>query len=294
MKKFTKVMLIIAGICACIGVICMVTAFAMGLTTSSFLQMAREGKFAFDMTDMSLFKVNKTEIKTEQNLQIVGGEDEDINSNSSEEWTFFLDEECDAIDIDFGAGIFQICYDDVDKIQIQHKNIRNLDTKVKNGVLKISTEQEVGIENVQERSLVLVLPNGKQFKEIDLEIAAAKAEIDGLLADEIDITIGAGQANISNTTTKHMEIEVGAGEANLSNLTVENFDIEVGMGQVIAEVNGVRDEYICDIDCAMGSVVVDHHSYHGTHTEHHGKHHSTTKRIIVECGMGNVEIAFQE
>ena len=54
MKKFTKVMLIIAGVLASVGVICMVVAFGMGLTTNHFIKMIQDGRFSFDAGDFHI------------------------------------------------------------------------------------------------------------------------------------------------------------------------------------------------------------------------------------------------
>ena len=92
MKKFTKIMLILAGVFASIGVICMVVAFAMGLTTTHLWGMVKNGQFSFDMSD----------------IQISG------SGNSTTEMKVY--EVCDKMEIEFGAGVLEISYDDVEEI----------------------------------------------------------------------------------------------------------------------------------------------------------------------------------
>lgn len=289
MKKLTKVLLGVAGGFAVFGLICMVTAFAMGLTAESFMHMVREGKFVFDATD--LFVIKHFEIETKEDVQIIPEEEKEIKSD---EWNFYLGEECNSLDIEFAAGTFDIYYDDVEEIQIQHKNIEHLSTKVENGVLKIREELEISISDTKDRNLTVIIPKDWSFEEVDLEMGASLANIDGLKGKEIKITIGAGQANIANIIAEKLEMEVGAGEAEVAELTVDELDLEVGMGQVNIGLNGVQNDYNCSVECGMGNVVVGHHSYGGLGAEHHGENHHATKRIDVECGMGEVQINFKE
>ena len=289
MKKFTKIMLIVAGAIAGIGVLCMVVAFAMGLTTDSLMQMVQDGKFAFDMSDVLVLK--RAEIITEEEVQVITGEEFD---EKSDEWKFYIDEECNAIDLDFAAGTLDIYYDDVEEIQIQHKNIDGFNAEVKNGVLNIDEELNLSIGNTKDRSLVVIIPNEMSFDEVDLEIGASQADIDGLNAKDISITIGAGQANISNITADTMELEVGAGEAIVANLSVEKIDVKVGMGQVDLGLYGAQTDYNYNVECAMGNVVVGHHAYGGLSTGHHSQNHHASKMLNVECGMGEVRVKFHE
>lgn len=294
MKKFTKIMLIVAGAMASVGVTCMVIAFVMGLTTDGLIQMVQDGKFAFDMTDVIVLK--QAEITTEEKVQVIA--DEEVGEKS-DEWNDYFGEECNAIDLEFAAGTLEIYYDDVEEIQIQHKNIDHIKAEVKNGVLKIGEELEISINDVEDRSLVVIIPNEMSFDAVDLEIGASLADIDGLNAKDISITIGAGQASISNITADNMELEVGAGEATVANLSVEKMDVEVGMGQVDLGLYGAQTDYDYNVECGMGNVVVGNYSYGGLgvehHTQsHHAQNHHASKLLNVECGMGEVHVKFMQ
>lgn len=292
-KKFTKIMLKIAGVVAILGVVCMVIAFAMGLTTDRFMQMLRDGRFALVIKNGQIVKYTE-EPMNEGESNSVGLVTGESDEETVDEWQFFLSEDCKSLDVEFGAGVLDIHYDDVDDIQIYHENIKQFKAEVKNGVLKINTGHEVYIDDADNRQLVIVLPRDMQFDEVDLDIAAALAHIDGILAKDVSITIGAGQANVSNITADHMEMEVGAGAAIVSSLDAKEIEAKCGMGQIDVEVTGAQADYNCDVECGMGEVVVGNHSYGGVGTQHHGDDHEATKHIDVECGMGEVTVKFME
>ena len=293
MKKFTNIMLKIAGIMAVLGAVCMIIAFAMGLTTDHFMQMLRDGRFALVIKEGHIVKYTE-EPMGEDVSNSMGLFVEESDVVESDEWQIFLDEECKSLDVDFGAGVLDIHYDDVEDIQVYHENIKQFKAEVRNGVLKINTGHEVYIDDADNRQLVIVLPTEMQLNEVDLDVAAALANIDGILAKDVNITIGAGQANISNITTESMELEVGAGAAIVSSLDAREIEAKCGMGQIDIEVAGTQTDYNCDVECGMGEVVVGNYSYGGVGTQHHGENHEVTKHIDIECGMGEVNVKFME
>ena len=133
-----------------------------------------------------------------------------------------------------------------------------------------------------------------QFREVDMEIGASKADITDILADEISITVGAGKADISGITARQFELEVGAGEATVAQLSVDELDVNAGSGEVNITLNGVQEDYNYSVECGIGTVVVGENSYSGLGAEKSVKYDGATKRIEVECGIGAVNVKFQK
>lgn len=288
-KKFTKIMLKIAGSVAILGVVCMIIAFAMGLTTDGFMKMLRDGRFAIKIKDG--FQIEYEDGDLEGSVGLITGEE---NNDTAEGWTFYPSEEFQSIDLEFDAGVLDIHYGDVENVEIYHENIKQFNVKVENGVLKISTGHEVYVDDADNRQVVITLPTDTKLNEVDVEVVAAKAYVHGLIADNVSFTIGAGQADIVDIVTNEMEIEVGAGAANVFNLSATTVEVKCGMGQVELEVLGDQRDYNCDVDCGMGNVVVGNYTYGGVGTKHHGENHHAYKHIDVECGMGEVVVSFME
>lgn len=289
MKKFTKVMLIIAGVLATIGVICMLTAFCMGLTTEHFVKLIQDGRFSFDEGDLHISFDD--DWKDELDSEVLSTEELDGETNIGE-----ITEACSAMDIEFGAGILEIRYEDVEYIQVQQTNIPKLKVSVKNDTLVIGegTDIHVDLDDIEDRSLTIIIPNDMEFEEVELEIGASKADIQNILADHIRIVVGAGKADVSNITAEQFELEVGAGQATAIKMDVEKIDVEAGVGQVDIELNGVQEEYNYKVECGVGNIVVGKSSYSGLGSEDEVKFEGATKEINVECGIGKVEIRFHD
>lgn len=286
MRKFKNIMLKVTGVMAVLGVICIIIAFVMGLTTDKFMQMLRDGRFALVIKGGQIIKY--TEESITEDIEVI------TDSESAENWHFFLSEDCNSMDIEFGTGVLDIHYDDVEEIQIYHENIKQFKAEVKNGVLKINTGHEVYIDDAENRQLVIVLPVDMKLDKVDMDIAAAMANVDGICANDVKLTIGAGQANVTNVVANEIEVEVGAGMAIISDLEANVIEAKCGMGEITIDIVGYQSDYNCDVDCGMGNVVVDGYSYGGVGTQHHGENHQASKHIDVECGMGEVIVNFME
>ena len=234
MRKFTKIMLILSGVFGAIGVVCMVIAFALGLTTSGLWKMIENGEFSFDSSD----------------IHISGSQ------NSITEMKIY--EDCENMEIEFGAGLLEIYYADVEEIQVKCENLSNIKAEVKNGTLQIKKKGTISLSlnNNTERKLTVVLPKDTEFKKV--------------------------------------ELEVGAGKADVLGLHTQKLDIEVGTGQVNVELNGVQNEYNYQIECGVGTVVIGETSYTGLGADHKVKNEGATKEMLIDCGVGNVQITFTE
>lgn len=285
MKKFTKITLILAGILAAIGLVCVVVAFSRGLTTRTLIQLVRDTHFSFDDEDFHFNIGSIGEITNTEN-------DSDKTSN------YEVTEAFQDLDIEFGAGVLEVRYEDVANVQVQEKGISNLKVDVKENTLVIrdNTNINIGVnvDDINDRRLIILIPNGMKFQEVDMEIGASAAEITDLLANEISITVGAGEADISSITAKQFELEVGAGKATVAQLTVDELDVEAGLGEVNIALNGVQEEYNYSVECGIGTVVVGENSYSGLGAEQNVKYEGATKRINVECGIGKVKVKFQK
>lgn len=249
MKKFTKIALIIASIMAGLGVSCLVASFAMGLTSEMFVNMVNDGKFSFKF-------VNSSIIRTEE-------------SKSSAE----IDEKCENLDIEYGAGVLKIYYDDVEQIQIKQKNVTRFESHVEDETLYI--EGGKGANSNSDATLEVILPKNMMFEEVDFELGASKADIVGLKADT-------------------MNVEVGAGEADISNLDVKNLNAETGVGKLSVELIGKESDYSYSLECGIGAIEIGNTSYGGIGTEKNITNPGANRFLDVECGIGEVEIEFTE
>lgn len=295
MKLFTKICLGLAGFFVGVAAICVIIAFAMGFTTSDFIRMAEEGKFSIKLEDgeLRIFDFKEEElIKIDSDMLV--DDDVKVDTDSDGEKTYTISEEYSYLDVEFGAGELDIYYDDVESIQVKKENIAGFELKTDETSNTLSIEGGLNSDMDSDATLTIIIPRDFRFEEVELEIGASQANIEGLLADKIDIAIGAGQANISDLNIKEMKLEVGAGQADVTGLTVETLDVEAGMGQVNIEVNGSEKDYSYNVECGIGNVVIGDRSFGGIGANQNIQQDGSVGKINVECGIGEVRIKFTE
>ncbi|MBQ8802166.1 MAG: hypothetical protein IJZ53_00830 [Tyzzerella sp.] len=249
MKKFTKIALIVAAVMAGIGVISLLVSSALGLSIDVFNDMVENGKLGFKF-------INSSIIRTEE-------------SKSSAE----IDEKCENLDIEYGAGVLKIYYDDVEQIQIKQKNVTRFESHVEDETLYI--EGGKGANSNSDATLEVILPKNMMFEEVDFELGASKADIVGLKADT-------------------MNVEVGAGEADISSLDVKNLNAETGVGKLSVELIGKESDYSYSLECGIGAIQMGNSSYGGLGTEKKITNPGANRFVDVECGIGEIEIDFTE
>lgn len=285
MKLFTKIALGIVAFFLSIALISGIIAASLGLTPDKFSSMVRNGAFSISFGNDNEISFFGGDVKWEHA--------DDIDWNG--EGTKIIEQDCRNLELEMEAGQLEICYGDVMDIQIEGKNMQGLEIAVDGDQGEETLYMETSIDVIDRNAPVLrvILPKEKQFQEVELELGASQAEIDGLLADNIKMSIGTGEADISNVHTKMMEMEVGAGEADIKNLTVSNLNLEVGVGEANVQVNGAIEDFNYRIECGIGEVVVGNDSYGGLGAEQTIKNSNTSCLIDIECGIGSVDMQFQ-
>ena len=248
MKKLTKVLLIIATIFVIIGVICLVGSVAMGVTWGTFTDMIDDGKFRF------------------------GGGELDIQTDEDSRE---FQEDIRELDIEIDAGSIEIYYDDtVTAIQVRQEQASNVKTYVDEETLHIEYEYsgKWGIHNTDGK-VIVILPQGMNFREVDLEIGAGQASIDGLIADSLDVSVGAGRADIKRLDVKEMSAKTGAGDLNV-------------------EILGEEKDYSYQLECGIGNITIAGQSYSGLGNEKKIRNENAKGELDIECGVGEVKIEF--
>lgn len=182
----------------------------------------------------------------------------------------------DSLDIEFGYGKLEISYGDVNQVQIDQKNVKNYKCFVDERTLHIegNLKSKIGIHN-QDGKITIVIPNNMSFNEVDMELGAGRADVTGLVA-------------------KKMNIEIGAGEMNIKNLDTEKLDAETGAGKLYAELVGSETDYNYNLESGIGKLKIGENTYSGLGTEQNISNPNAKRFMDMECGVGEIEIKFQE
>lgn len=246
MKKLTKVLLIVAVVFLFIGICCLAATVAMGVTWEKFTHMVDDGKFGF------------------------GGRKYDVQTD---EESREFQEDIRKLDIEIGAGDLEIYYDDnVANIQVKQQKAPTLKTYVDGDALHIECNRKLGIHNTDAK-IIVILPQGSNFQEVDLKVGAGSASIDGLLTNSFDVSVGAGQVDIKSLDVKEMNAEIGAGDLNV-------------------ELLGEEKDYSYQLECGIGDISIAGRSYSGLRNETEIRNENAKGELEIESGAGDVKVEF--
>lgn len=130
--------------------------------------------------------------------------------------------------------------------------------------------------------------------KVELSLGAGEVSIGSILAEETDLEIGAGSCQIDSlSSSRQADLEVGAGELLIKSFQGGSADLDCGMGRLAMAAQGRQTDYNYEISCGIGNVQVGGSSYAGLSREKTIRNGSD-KTISMDCGVGEIELSFQE
>ncbi len=177
---------------------------------------------------------------------------------------------------------------------LEQEILDDLTISKKDKELEIEMKGKKKWENLGNRSrgvLSIQIPAGQQFKEVSVKVGAGLLTADDLHAEEMDIDVGAGQVYLNSFYARELDLECGAGEAELYGEIERETKIECGVGRVSFTAVGSREDYDYKVSCGIGSVTVGEDSYSGLGGERKISN-GGSKKMEIECGIGEVEVSF--
>lgn len=161
-----------------------------------------------------------------------------------------------------------------------------------------------------ERRIILYLPEGYRFDEVDIAVGAGYLQLDSLYAQEASLEAGAGEISLQDIQVQELDVSIGAGAIDVTGMKITKLDAEVGMGTFTGEgelygdadvecsmgyvemsLAGNERDFNYSLEGAMGTIDIGSSSFGGLGEEREIDNHAN-KNINVECSMGNILISF--
>lgn len=219
--------------------------------------------------------------------------------------TYEITSEIHSLDIEISAADFKI--ESADKFSVE-SNLKYLSVSEKNGVLRIVDKAKSNLTD-SDAMLIVYVPNGTVFNDVDIETGAAKMTVDTLSANAMELKLGAGDVRVeclnasSNAdieggvgritivsgTLNDLTLEMGMGELNLTAAVLGDSDLNFGVGESNVTLIGSKDDYKVDIEKGIGTITVDGKPVTDFGSSGNGQNH-----IEIEGGVGTVNLSFKE
>lgn len=304
MKRFLKVILILAAVFGAAGLGLTAGGAAMGAT------MGDIGALDNGITQILHILDHKDGWDEENSEAAMDGQDEDLvadaenavnekgvltdNADSSAytkvyEASAVSDLSCD---LRYEELVLKTWNEDKVQVKVTGKNHNRVKISNDNGSLTIASSQKV-----RNRSIEIFCPENLSFQKIKLQMGAGTIELDGdFKAEQMEVNVGAGTIeNSSSLDIKEADFTVGVGTADISELQVENLKGSCGMGDMELTLTGKAEDYNYELKCGLGNLDVDDSQETSiTSGNKQITNEGATKNIKLDCGMGNVQVEFEE
>lgn len=168
----------------------------------------------------------------------------------------------------------------------------NVKYEIADGVLNISVSKKNGIFNNFTGNINIYIPQDS-LDRVEISVGAGELDCSGIVADSLKINVGAGEGKIRNSQFGNCDIEVGLGELDMENTTVNNMNVDCGMGEVKVELNNSYNDFDYTLKVGAGEIELGTEKYEGiSNTVNISK--NAGKTIDIDCGMGEVTIEFMK
>ncbi len=331
MKRFTRVCLIICGVLAGLGLMFSIIGICMGFGVRQIITMARDGAFNIHWGDNDM-NFSFWDNMGDGHWNIGGNQEPPASKDSdwSSEVKTFSAADVKNLDVefDFGTLLIESSASGNVETEVNYRSVwgnynRKVDCTLDGDTLKIRDTVHKKIlrlfsHGTEDAILTIRIPEGKVFEKVKLDVGAAYAcvrtELDSekiditigagkmendtgnaalLKANDMKLDIGAGQMALDGIETRKLDVECGAGQMDLSDVTAQDIDAECGIGQIAMSMNGSEKDYDYEIDCGIGQVVVGSSKYGGLGSSKSIRN-GGSRRMNIECGIGEIEISFEQ
>ena len=311
MKKFTKGMLITAGVFGVLGIGLSAGGVAMGATVDSVkilrdfrdrvnTELTETGYYDDDydeQDDYDDYDEHDDDDYVERGDRAVTKPSETVQGTTEDGVRSYTFNDVTKLDVELTWDSFAMERWDRNDFGVEIEG----DEKEEVSVLQQGQEvklvsKKVGEKQEEPRTVTFYYPENTSFREVDIEIGAGSAELmDAITADEFSFTVGAGEGNAyDRINAGEISLEVGVGVLDLDVIEAWEIDGECGMGSLDATFAGREEDYFIKTEGGLSSIVIGGNELGGIAGNHSFGNKGAAHTAEFECGMGSINIDFEE
>lgn len=263
MKRFLKVILILAMVFGAVGLGLTAGGAAMGATMGDVSGLAQVSQVlnildGRDSGDDPEEDMDDPEEEFQANAESAANEKGVLSDNAdSSDYTKVY--EASAVsdlscDLRYEELVLKTWNEDKVQVKVTGKDHNQVKISNDNGCLKIESNKKV-----RNRSVEIFCPENIKFRKTKLQMGAGTIEMDGdFKADQLEVNVGAGTLeNSGSLDVKEADFTVGVGTADISGLQVEKLNGSCGMGNMDLILAGKASDYNYELKCGLGNLEVD-------------------------------------
>lgn len=280
MKKMTKVLAVIGGICAGVGVIFLGAGIAIG--GASDLADAMSVRAADFRRAAEWLKPTEDEYW-----------DDDIKNLDSKRWKCFTAAGVKDLSIDMASGYLEIGPYDGKEIKVYTRNNDNrTETEWNDEELDITSDVSSWFWK-KGKAVKILVPESQIFDMVTIDLGASEADIDSFKTEEIYVSADAASVKITGEVqAKISEWSAGAGSIEVNKLQSRDTEIDCSAGEIQMKMSGSEEDYRLYGDISAGNLEYGSNKWSSLDQSIQLGSEDAENYIEAECSAGNIIIDF--
>lgn len=216
------------------------------------------------------------------------------------------------LNLEIGGSMVEIKKSDDENIHIEGESVGKMQAYMEGGVLYVKSVRPANLaEEIKSSRITLYLPQTTvsleevavslgagqlQFSDMEVQnmvasVGAGQLVLERLALGYLNVSLGAGELRTVDVSSQFVEASVSAGNMDYSGTILESANISCSMGNVSMALEGEREDYNYQLNCAAGNMEIDGESYAGAAVDRYIDN-GAVRLIEIDCAMGNVEVGF--
>ena len=303
MKKFTKGMLIAAGIFGAVGIGLTTAGGVMGASMSELtgveslkrVLLVADGDYDYDDSD----DYDSDDYDSDDYDDSSDYDDSD-DYDDSEDYARAEDEEDGTVyqlkyqpaKLDIELKYDDLILEEGDSfcVRVYDDSGKNVTVKESSDTLKVRSTKKLS----KNRKVCISYPKDIKLQELEIEMGAGTAYLNrDIETEKLSVEMGAGEFESKNpVTAREADLEIGTGSMTFADLSARKTDGECGLGELDLTLTGTQENYNYDLECGVGNLDVGSDSYSGLGREKSISNKGADRKLDLECGMGNISVDF--
>lgn len=303
MKKFTKGMLIAAGIFAAAGIGLTAAGGVMGASMSELtgvnslkriLRMTEWDDDHDDYDDIDDDDDDRVEHDGMEHSAEMGQKNMEPaavgNESATDGIVYQLKYQPTKLDIELKYDELILEEGDSFCVRVYDDNGKNVTVKESSDTLKVRSTKKLS----KTRKVCISYPEDVKLQELEIEMGAGTVYLNrDIETEKLSVEMGAGEFESKNpVTAREADLEIGTGSMTFADLSARKTDGECGLGEMDLTLTGTQEDYNYDLECGVGNLDVGSDSYSGLGREKSISNKGADRKLNLECGMGNVSVDF--
>ena len=303
MKKFTKGMLIAAGIFAAAGIGLTAAGGVMGASMSELtgvnslkriLWMTEWDDDHDDYDDIDDDDDDRVEHDGMEHSAEMGQKNMEPaavgNESATDGIVYQLKYQPTKLDIELKYDELILEEGDSFCVRVYDDSGKNVTVKESSDTLKVRSTKKLS----KTRKVHISYPEDVKLQELEIEMGAGTVYLNrDIETEKLSVEMGAGEFESKNpVTAREADLEIGTGSMTFADLSARKTDGECGLGELNLTLTGTQENYNYDLECGVGNLDVGSDSYSGLGREKSISNTGADRKLDLECGMGNVSVNF--